>query len=90
MTERRSWPGWPTPEDGRTAHAVSLDLGETRKVAMTGTVHPHGYAGGFHGGNQRWVIKPVHLWVVCRVDGHRPWRTSVDVLPDQDVLDTIG
>lgn len=32
----------------------------------------------------------LRLWVVCRVDGHRPWRTSVDVLPDQDVLATIG
>lgn len=38
---------------------------------------------------RRWVNKPVRLWIVCHVEGHRPWRISKDVMPDQDVLDSV-
>ncbi|MFD5065440.1 hypothetical protein [Streptomyces sp. NPDC058394] len=75
--------------DGRNAGTFPLELGEIRKLAMDPTPAPHWYAGGREGWRQDWVNKPVRLWIVCHVDGHRPWRISKDVLPEPNIADNI-
>ncbi|MFF6859883.1 hypothetical protein ACFY9H_31440 [Streptomyces bacillaris] len=76
-------------EQGRNAGPFGLDLNETRRIAMEVTNAPRFFSGGHRTWLTRWVNQPVRLWVVCHVDGHRPWRISRDVTPDQDVLDTV-
>ncbi|MFJ2419292.1 hypothetical protein [Streptomyces brevispora] len=67
---------------GRSAGTFSLTHGEQRRFAIEASKPPRWYEGAE--GARRWQGEyqhtPLRVWVVCRVDGHKSWKLTADLI----------
>lgn len=64
-------------EPGRETPVFPLEIGYSRPFAMRMTRWPYWYEQAMWAA--MYGAAPVRLWVVCELDGHRPWRIPFQV-----------